>query len=189
MRYFKKLKGKRIYLSPINIDDVETYTEWLNELDVTIALGNPGVLYGREKEKEAVEEMIKSGNDFAIITNDEDRLIGNCGFFSIIERHRKAELGIMIGDKNYWSQGYGREAIELILNYGFNMMNLNNIMLRVYTFNKRAIKCYENIGFKEIGRRREAYILGKRKYDEILMDILADEFDHDISELTDIELE
>lgn len=95
----------------------------------------------------------------------------------------------MIGDKNYWDQGYGREAIELVLNYGFNILNLNNIMLNVYSFNKRAITCYENIGFKEIGRRREAYILGKRKYDEIHMDILADEFDHDINELTDIELE
>jgi RimJ/RimL family protein N-acetyltransferase len=62
-------------------------------------------------------------------------------------------------------------------------------MLDVYSFNKRAIKCYENIGFKEIGRRRETYILVKRKYDEILMDILADEFGHDINELTDIELE
>jgi RimJ/RimL family protein N-acetyltransferase len=189
MRYFKKLKGKRIYLSPINIEDVETYTEWLNDLDVTISLGNPGFLYGLEKEKEALEGMIKGGNDFAIITNDDDRLIGNCGLFSVNERHRKAELGIMIGDKNYWDQGYGREAIELVLNYGFNILNLNNIMLNVYSFNKRAIKCYENIGFKEIGRRRETYILGKRKYDEILMDILADEFGHDINELTDIELE
>ncbi|MFP4461794.1 MAG: GNAT family N-acetyltransferase, partial [Thermotogota bacterium] len=86
MQYFKKLKGKRIYLSPINIEDVEQYTEWLNDLDVTIALGNPGVLYGREKEKEAVERMIKDGNDFAIITNDEDHLIGNCGLFSVSER-------------------------------------------------------------------------------------------------------
>lgn len=58
MRYFKKLKGKRIYLSPINIEDVETYTEWLNDLDVTISLGNPGFLYGLEKEKEALEGMI-----------------------------------------------------------------------------------------------------------------------------------
>jgi len=189
MRYFKKLKGKRIYLSPINIEDVETYTQWVNDLDVTISLGNPGVLYGFEKEKEAVERMIKSGNDFAIITNDEDRLIGNCGLFSIFERNRKAELGIMIGNKNYWDQGYGKEAIELVLNYGFNILNLNNVMLGVYSFNKRAIKCYENIGFKEIGRRREAYILGKRKYDEVLMDILADDFGHDLSELTDIELE
>ena len=189
MRYFKKLKGKRIYLSPINIQDVERYTQWLNDLDVTLSLGNPGVIYGLEKEKEAVENMIKGGTDFAIVTNDEDRLIGNCGLFSIVEKHRKADFGIMIGDKNYWDQGYGREAIELLLNYGFNILNLNNIMLKVFSFNKRAIKCYEAIGFKEIGRRREAYILGKRKYDEIYMDILVDDFNHDLVELTAIELD
>ena len=189
MRYFKKLKGDRIYLSPINTEDVEQYTQWLNDLDVTISLGNPGVIYGIEKEREAIEQMIKGGTDFAIVTHDEDRLIGNCGLFSITERNRKATMGIMIGDKNYWDQGYGREAIELLLNYGFNILNLHNIMLSVYSFNKRAIKCYLTIGFKEIGKRREAYILGKRKYDEILMDMLADDFNHDIGELTNIELE
>lgn len=64
-----------------------------------------------------------------------------------------------------------------MLDYGFNLLNLNNIMIRTYSFNKRAIACYKKAGFKEVGRRRQARIIGKEKYDMVYMDILAEEFD------------
>jgi RimJ/RimL family protein N-acetyltransferase len=64
-----------------------------------------------------------------------------------------------------------------MLDYGFNVLNLNNIILKVYSFNIRAIKSYEKVGFKLIGLRRQARIFGNKKYDEIFMDILAEEFE------------
>ena len=85
-------------------------------------------------------------------------------------------LGMVIGEKEYWGQGYGQEAVKLLVDYGFNLLNLNSIMLGAFEFNARALRCYERAGFKVIGRRRQARIIGGRKYDAVLMDILAEEF-------------
>ena len=57
------------------------------------------------------------------------------------------------------------------------LLNLNSVMLGTFAFNHRAIHCYERVGFKEIGRRRQARIIGDRKYDVALMTILAEEFE------------
>lgn len=182
MRYFKKIAGERVYLSPINVEDAEKYTEWINDLDVTINLSLAPNVYSLEMEREALIRLSKEGYNFAIVTLDNDKLIGNCGLLNVNLIHRTAEAGIFIGNKDYWNKGYGTEAMKLLLDYGFNLLNLNNIMLRVLSFNKRAIKSYEKCGFKEIGRRREAYIIGNKKYDFIFMDILASEFEGKIPE-------
>ena len=64
-----------------------------------------------------------------------------------------------------------REALNLILAYGFDYLNLNNIMLKVFAFNEVAINCYKKVGFKEIGRRRQSYYKKGEFFDEIYMDI------------------
>jgi len=85
-------------------------------------------------------------------------------------------LGIVIGEKGYWGKGYGQDAVRLLLDYGFNLLNLNSVMLGTFSFNQRAIHCYKKVGFKEIGRRRQARIIAGTAYDNVLMDILAEEF-------------
>lgn len=176
MRYFQKIVGENIYLSPINPEDVEQYTEWINDPEISINLGVAANVFSLLKERETLERMAREGHNFAIIEIKHDRLLGNCSLMDVDLINRKAELGIFIGNKQYWNRGFGREAIMLLLDYGFNILNLNNIMLKVFSFNQRAINCYKKCGFKEIGRRREAKIIGNKKYDDIYMDILAEEF-------------
>jgi len=175
--YFKKIIGEKCYLSPINIEDAGKYTEWLNDFEVAKYL----LLYRQQitaaKEKEILTKMSERGDYiFAIIDKKTDGLIGNCGFHNINAVNRRAEFGIFIGDKNCQNKGFGTEAGKLLLDFGFNILNLNNILLEVYSFNERAIKAYEKIGFKHIGKQREAKIMGGKKYDKIFMDILASEF-------------
>jgi len=85
-------------------------------------------------------------------------------------------LGMVIGEKAYWGKGFGQEATGLMLDYAFNLLNLNTVSLGVFAFNTRAIDCHKKSGFREIGRRRQARIIGDRKFDLVLMDILAEEY-------------
>jgi ribosomal protein S18 acetylase RimI-like enzyme len=74
------------------------------------------------------------------------------------------------------AQGYGTEALSLLIDYGFKALNVHNILLRVYSYNKNAIRCYEKIGFKNIGVRREALRRNLETHDILYMDLLPQEF-------------
>ncbi|MBA1336926.1 MAG: Acetyltransferase, GNAT family [Firmicutes bacterium] len=176
MKYFKKIVGERLFLSPIDPEDAELYANWINDLEVSIYLTSAPDIYSLARERETLERISKEGYVFAIVDSEKEQAIGNCGVMNVDLINRKAELGIFIGAKGYWGKGYGKEAIELLLDFSFNILNLNSVMLIVKEFNKRAINCYEKCGFKLIGKRREAVILGSQKYDEYYMDILATEF-------------
>ena len=126
-------------------------------------------------EKAFLENLSKT-HTYSIIDIENDQLIGNCGYMNIDNISQTADVGIFIGDKNYWNKGYGTEAFSLLLDYGFKALNLHNIFLKVYSYNKRAIKSYEKIGFKVIGIRREALYRNLERHDEIFMDLLAKDF-------------
>ena len=163
MRYFKKLVGDRIYLSPRNSEDVEIFTEWLNDFETTDYIGRSSAIVSLEGEKKYLEEHSFVEAGFVIVTLEEDKMIG-----------------IFIGDKYFRSKGYGTEAIKLILEYGFKYLNLKNIKLDVMEFNERALKCYKKCGFKEYGRRRQSKFVDGKYYDSIEMDILNEEFNESV---------
>jgi RimJ/RimL family protein N-acetyltransferase len=88
----------------------------------------------------------------------EDYLpIGTCQFHKIDERNRSAEIGIMIGEKAYWNQGFGTETVRLLFEHGFATLSLHRIWLQVYENNKRAIRAYEKAGFQYEGKFREGH--------------------------------
>ena len=178
MKYFKKLLGEHIYLSPISEEDVENYTKWMNDFGTTDYLGQSNRIYTIESEKRFLEKCLEDKNDITlgIVKLENDKLIGNCGLKEENGISRTATLGIFIGEKEERNKGYGAEAIRLLLDFGFNYLNLHEIKLDVYEFNKRAIKCYEKVGFKEYGRRRECVYINGKYYDVISMDILKEEF-------------
>ena len=176
MEYFKKLVGEKIYLSPRNTDEIEKFTEWLNDFDTTDYIGRSANIMTLDAEKKYFEENINKNYNFFIVTLDNDKLIGTVGLEKYDSINRTATLGIFIGEKEYRSQGYGTEAIKLVLDYGFNYLNLNNINLDLMSFNDRALKCYQKCGFKEYGRRRKCKFINGKYYDLIEMDILAEEF-------------
>ncbi len=178
MTHYKKLVGEKCYLSPCSSDDAEKWAEWDNDLEVAIPLGDEAYqLIPFEKEQEMMNSAVKGPmHIFDIIALEQDVLIGRCLLCDVDPVDRKAMLGIVIGEKEYWSQGYGQEAIKLLLDYGFNLLNLNSVMLGTISFNERAINCYRKVGFKEIGRRRQARIIAGKKFDVVMMDILAEEF-------------
>lgn len=179
MKYFKKLVGDNIYLSPRNIEDVEKFTEWLNDFETTDYIGRSGAIMTIEKEKEYLESHSGDESCFVIVRLSDNEVIGTVGLEQISHLKRIATLGIFIGDKGSRNKGYGTEAIKLILEYGFRYLNLNNIKLDLMEFNERALACYKKCGFKEYGRRRKCNFINGKYYDTIEMDILAEEFEGD----------
>lgn len=174
----KKLIGDKVYLSPRNPDDYEIFTKWMNDLEVTKGLTSSHRIFTFTDEKKYLSmDSNQSESHFMIVDNESDKTIGSTALMDIDYINRTATLGVFIGDKDFWGKGYGSDAINLILDFGFNIHNLNNIKLHVYDYNERAIKCYEKLGFKVVGRLRESKIVCNKKYDDIIMDMLSSEFE------------
>ena len=174
MKYFKKLVGENVYLSPVNILDAEKYVKWLNDANITqyLSIHNRMVnLYGEEEflKNEANNEFM-----FAIIRSSDDELLGNVGLSHIDYKSGTADFGIFIGEKENLSKGYGSESIKLVLDFAFKELRLHNVMLGVYDFNERAQKAYKKCGFKEFGRRHEARFFNGEYHDVIYMEAIND---------------
>lgn len=177
MKYIPKVIGEKVYLSPSNKSDLELYNEWLNNPELNLSFGKSHDAYTIERQEQYIDDYNNSDDKFffVIVSKETDEAIGLCLLYDISYIHGKGTMGILI-DQNYQNNGYGNEASKLILEFGFNILNLNNIMLYAIEFNERAIKLYENIGFNLIGRRRKAYPINNHKYDEVYLDILKEEF-------------
>jgi len=176
MKYFKKITGERIYLSPINIDDLEIYTKWMNDVEVVSNLGNYHRLLSLNNEKSALESLTTDGQNYAIVLTDGDLLIGGVSLNEVSHIHRTATAGIFIGEAEFRDKGYGTEAMRLMVEFGFKTLNLHNIMLTVHSDNIRAINSYIKVGFKEFGRRRDSRYIDGSYLDTIYMEVLDTDY-------------
>ena len=181
MKYFKKLIGDRIYLAPkgISEEEIEKFTEWMNDFQVTDYTGRTSQITTYGGEKQYLENAVKDANNrsFNIVEIETDKLIGTVGLEHFNWVERSAVLGIFIGEKDFRSNGYGTEAIKIILEYGFKYLNLHSIRLDLLSINERAHKCYLKCGFKDTGSSREQIFLNGKYYDKLHMDILENEFE------------
>ena len=173
--HFKKFVGEKCYLSPIDVDDLGIYAEWFNDMEILMNLQIYSELTSLDMENRFLENFTKEPF-YSIVNLETDELIGNCGFTVLDFVNRRAETGIFIGNKSFWNKGYGTEALSLLIDYGFRAFNLHNIMVDVNEDNKGAIRCYEKIGFKHIGIRREALQRNLEILNIVFMDLLKDDF-------------
>ena len=171
------LKGQRLTLRAIERDDLPRYVAWLNDPEVTDHL-KAYLPFNLDDETNWYESQRqdRSAQNFAIVLTAENLHIGSIGLMKINQREQNAELGIMIGDKSCWGQGYGREAIQLLLPFGFNTLNLHRIYLRVDASHPAAIRCYTRCGFVEEGRLRDEVFRHGQFEDQLVMSILRPEY-------------
>ncbi len=183
MNYVKKLVGDRIYLSPKGVSDeeIEKFTKWMNDFQITDYTGRTSEIMSIIGEKQYLENSAKDNKNkkFNIVELNTNKLIGTVGLHEFDWVSRNAVLGIFIGDENFRNNGYGSEAIKLLLEYGFRYLNLHSIKLDLLSCNERAHKCYLKCGFKDTGRTREDIFLNGKYYDKLHMDILENEFEGD----------
>jgi RimJ/RimL family protein N-acetyltransferase len=173
--------GERIRLRAVERNDVEKFQQWINDPEVTegLALYLPMSMRDEESWFEGLASRPPQEKPLAIDYREDStwRLIGNSGFFDIDHRAHSAEIGIMIGDKSMWNQGFGTEAMGLLLRHGFETLNLNRVFLRVYSSNPRAVRSYEKSGFILEGRLREAVYQRGSYGDVLIMSVLRSEWD------------
>lgn len=177
------ISGERVRLRAVVGDDLPRFVDWFNDPEVTRGLSRISPLNIDEERRWFEESNAK--DDFerpmAIDAMREGDWvhIGSCGFFHHDPVSQQAELGIMIGDKRFWDQGLGTEAVRLMLEHGFQTLNFRRITLRVMAFNQRALKVYERVGFVIEGRlRQDAFRRGKY-WDTLVMSILRSEWQVD----------
>jgi RimJ/RimL family protein N-acetyltransferase len=116
---------------------------------------------------------------FAVRTLVDDRLVGLARLYDIIWSNGHALLGLSIPDPEERGKGFGRDALALILRYGFDELGLHRIWLDTVGYNQRAIHMYERAGFREEGRLREHLYRDGRRFDVVLMGLLREEFGRD----------
>jgi RimJ/RimL family protein N-acetyltransferase len=175
--------GDQIRFRAIEKEDLPNFVRWLNDPEVRQGLCMRYPLSLAEEE-EWFATMIKrppQERPMAIEiqldpNQDTWEFVGNLGFFDVNWENRSAEIGIHIGEKEYWDKGFGTKAMRLILKYGFESLNLHRLYLRVFETNQRAIRSYQKAGFKTEGKMRQAHFMNGTYIDVLLMSILQQEW-------------
>lgn len=172
------LEGKLVRLRAREPDDVERAYTWINDREVTQFLTARYPLSRADEQcwlEGTATNGFAAGVHLAIETMGGVH-IGNIDLTETRAEDRKAGLGVMIGEKEYWSNGYGTDAIVTLLRLAFAEMNMHRVWLLALDFNDRAIACYKKCGFQEEGRLREELFSGGRYHDLVAMGVLRDEF-------------
>lgn len=178
--------GKRVRFRGVERADIPKFVAWLNDPEVIqgLLLHYP---ISQADEEGWFERMLSRPTDERVMGIEAReqaadggvetwKLIGTCAFDYIDWRVHTAEFGIVIGEKSYWNRGYGSEAVSLLVQHGFNTLNLNRIFLHVFANNPRAIRAYEKAGFVLEVRERQAEFRDGEYIDLLLMSILRDEY-------------
>lgn len=170
----------KVHIRELTIDDTEDRYKWCLDEEVTKHLNMPDKYppFSREETQTWIEMCINKTNGYeqkAIMT-EEGKHIGWVDLKNIDKLNKHAELGIAIGDKSYWGKGYGLSAMNEMLQWGFNQLELNKIWLRVEIDNEKAIKSYKKMGFVEEGILRQDRLRNGEFVDRLRMSILKDEF-------------
>jgi len=168
--------GKKIRLTSIKKGDLSTYRVW-NGVEAFGRYYNAFPI--REESEKNAEKLIEEHSDktfrFAIRPIGSEDFLGVCAIEDIIWPHRIGWVSIALGP-DYHSKGYGKETMQLLLNYAFNEVNLHRVQLSVFSYNAGAIKLYESLGFTHEGTFREWMQRDGRRHDMHLYGMLASEY-------------
>ena len=158
--------------------DVGSLIRWVNDAAVMLYLSQAVAYPASEREGcRWLEELSRSHTErvFAIETL-EGRLVGSVGLHAIRWIDRKAELALMIGERDCWNRGYGSWAVRETLRRGFEEMSLRRIYLRVASDHDAAIRVYRKCGFQSEGLLRKDRYVGRGYADTLMMSVLKEEF-------------
>lgn len=171
--------GEKVKLRAYKREDIKLACEYMNDSELKRLLVNkipyPMILEQEEKWFESLLDL-KDSYNFAIEDLETGKYIGGCGINKINWLNRSVIIGIFIGDKDYWGRGYGTDAVKVLVKFIFEQMNINKIKLNVFSFNKRAIRCYEKCGFQVEGVFKQELFRDGQYHDEYAMALFFEDW-------------
>jgi RimJ/RimL family protein N-acetyltransferase len=174
----RPLRGERVYLRPMEPEDVEVVHGWYADARIIHWMGDlPASLAQRRRRYE--DSVPAQGEDyfgFVICLLEDDEPIGRTDVFAIDRVHGCAAFGITIGDPGRWGQGYGTDAVNAIADFAFGQLRLERLWLDTDERNARAQAAYTKAGFTVEGRLRHAFYQDGRHFDMIRMAMLRHEW-------------
>lgn len=148
------IDGAKVVLRQKRIEDAFHDYQWridpeLSKLDATFPLRVRYKEFVRFSLDE-IEYPSRRSRRLAIDTKDGVH-IGNCMYYDLDERRGQTELGIMIGDRDYWDGGYGTDAVVTLVGHIFKTISsINKVYLHTLEWNSRARKSFAKAGFVEV---------------------------------------
>lgn len=171
------LEGERVYLRPVGLDDTELVFQMLFNSEARRLTGTQKA-FTREEIVQYIQGKVHDSSSVLLLIalRENDQVIGDVQIGGIDRNNRNAYIRIAIDSSTFQGKGYGSEALLLMLDYGFGILNLHRIELNVFAFNERAIHTYEKLGFQHEGVQRQALYYNHEYHDSILMAMLAEEY-------------
>jgi RimJ/RimL family protein N-acetyltransferase len=145
-----------------------------------LADSDPAQLHSEKAIKEWFEKQTESGfqperYSFSVRTVADDKHIGFLGLWVDLI-HSEAWVGIGIGEREFWSKGYGTDMMKLCIQYVFTELCVERLSLGLHEYNARALRSYEKCGFRLEGRTRQDLRREGKRYDSLWMGILREEW-------------
>ncbi|TYT63288.1 GNAT family N-acetyltransferase [Natrialba swarupiae] len=168
------LSGDRVTLRPIEEEDLEFLQEWINDPRIWRAIGRRTPV-NQAQEQEFFEEVVCGDETIDFLVDVDGTRVGIVGFNSIVWRARRAEIGYWLAPDHH-EQGYGTEAAELVVAYGFDQLGFHRIEARVFEFNEPSQRLLESIGFSREGVHRDAWFADGEHQDTYWYGLLAGEW-------------
>lgn len=165
-------EDKRIYLRKLSVEDVsDDYFNWLHDTEVVQYLE---ARFSDNTKEDIRKFIVCCTNDpntvlLGIYFKAENKHIGNIKLHRINYTHYTAEISIMIGNKNYWGEGYGKEAIQLLADYAFSTLKLHKLTAECYANNTGSLKVFKKAGFRLEGTRKKQYICNDHYVDSYIL--------------------
>jgi RimJ/RimL family protein N-acetyltransferase len=174
-----RLAGRLVRLAAFNAEvDAPIVARWSQDTEYH-RLGDDDPAYPRSVKQ--TREWLERDSDhvfgFAVRTLSDDRLIGDIGVWIESWAHSEGWVGIGLGERDYWGNGYGTDAMRLMLRFAFDELNLQRVSLGVYAYNPRAIRSYEKAGFRREGVLRSDCLRDGQRWDSAFMGILREEWE------------
>ena len=174
-----KMMGEKYSLSPLTLDDItKEYIAWLNDPIVNKFLEVKHVNQTLETVTEYINDFYKDNEKYIWgIYSIEDRLfIGTVSLINVNRYHNMADLGIMIGNSDYWGKSAAEEAYSLVIDFAFNILGLNRVGGGCYSTHIGMNFTFKRLGFTREGVMRKSILEGDKYIDAWRWGILSDEW-------------